>query len=157
MEDNLDCLSGEFVFQYVVDKALPNILQEQRKELDDENFSMKELLRENGLTKINLTTIYPWMRKLGFKYEEWKKCYYVDNHDSESNVKYRRSMLQRYFKYEVRAHRWIQLPLEDAQKLQMTSLLDFAEEETLLQYNRKLLEVIVDRTPNVIPKLLVRV
>ena len=27
-------------------------------------------------------------------------------------------MLQRYFKYEVRAHRWIQLPLEDAQKLQ---------------------------------------
>ena len=38
-------------------------------------------------------------------------------------------------------------------KEMMTSLLDFAEEETLLQYHGRLLDVIVDRTPKCHPKI----
>jgi len=118
MDDNLAHLSGEYVFNYVVDTALPNILKERQKELNNDKLTTKELLLENGLTKLSLSTVYRWMNMLGFKYEERKKCYYVDNHESEENVIYRRRMLKRYFNYEIRAHRWIQQPLEEAKALE---------------------------------------
>ena len=118
MEDNLSNLTGEYVFSFLVEKGLPNILAQRQKELDDANFTTSQLLEENGLTKITLTTIYRWMHILGFRYEERKKCYYVDNHESISNVTYRRGFLSRYFKHETRAHRWIQLQLEEALKLE---------------------------------------
>ena len=58
------------------------------------------------------------MARLGFKYEERKKCYYVDNHESDENVNYRRKILKRYFQYGIRAHCWIQLPLNEGKKLE---------------------------------------
>ena len=110
MDTNLAHLSGEFVHRYVMDTGLPAIMKERRKELDDDTtFTIKDLLNENGLTKISLSTIYRWMDTLGFKYNERKKCYYVDNHESEENVTYRNGFLTRYFTYELRSHRWIQI------------------------------------------------
>ena len=72
MEDNLAHLSGEFVFHYLVDTGLPNILEERRKELENEDFTTCEILQENGLTKLTLSTIYRWMHAIGFKYKEKK-------------------------------------------------------------------------------------
>ena len=39
------------------------------------------------------------------------KTYYNDKHKSQGNISYRSSFIKRYFAYELRAHRWIQLPL----------------------------------------------
>ena len=47
------------------------------------------------------------MRQLGFKYEVRKKTYYVDSHEKTGNVIYWVNFIQRYFGYELRAHRWI--------------------------------------------------
>ena len=47
-----------------------------------------------------------------------KKCYYADNHESEENIAYRRDMLKWYFNYEVRAHLWVQISVEEATKLE---------------------------------------
>ena len=58
------------------------------------------------------------MSTLGFNSEEIKEFDYVDNHEYEENVTYFRSMLNRYFNYEVCDHRWIQLLLEEANALE---------------------------------------
>ena len=42
-----------------------------------------DILRENGLQKLCLSTTTKQMNILGYKYETRKKCYYVDNHQSE--------------------------------------------------------------------------
>ena len=114
MEDNLEHLSGEFVFSYLMDTALPLVLNERRQELNNYDFSLIQLLNENGLTKLLLSTVYRWMGQLGFLYSERRKCYYVDNHEHPENKKYRRTFLKRYFEYELRAHRWIQIPKMEA-------------------------------------------
>ena len=58
MEDNLAHLSWGYVFNYIVDTALPVILQQRHEELDNYEFTTKQLLEENGLTKLSLATIY---------------------------------------------------------------------------------------------------
>ena len=121
MDDNLAHLSGEFVLNYVMDTGIPIILEERRKELGrilGSTFTIINLLNENGLTKLSLSTIYRWIDALGYKYNERKKCYYVDNHESIDNVQYRNSFLKRYFSYELRAHRWIQISLEESKKME---------------------------------------
>ena len=58
------------------------------------------------------------MRKLGFNLETHKKHFYVESHNKPDNVKYRDEIWSpRYFERELRMHRWITLPLEEAQKM----------------------------------------
>ena len=114
MKDNLGHLSGEFVFSYLMDTALPLVLNERRQELNNNDFSLVQLLNENGITKISLSTVYRWMGRLAFLYSERWKCYYVDNHEHPENKKYRRAFIKRYFEYELSAHRWIQIPKTEA-------------------------------------------
>ena len=58
------------------------------------------------IEKLHLVTAQRWMKKLGFKYEPVRKSYYVDNHESEENVRYRNEFIERYFQYELITHRW---------------------------------------------------
>ena len=58
MDDNLAHLSSEYVFNYIIDTDLPNILKERQNELDNDAFTTKDLLLGNRLTKLSLTTVY---------------------------------------------------------------------------------------------------
>ena len=58
MEDNLSHLSGEFVFNYIVDTALPAILQERCIDLGNNEFTTIKLIEEHRLTKLSLSTVY---------------------------------------------------------------------------------------------------
>jgi hypothetical protein len=44
---NLDKLTAEFFLTYVHDIALPELLKERRKELDNPDFTVEDLLKEN--------------------------------------------------------------------------------------------------------------
>ena len=93
MDDSLYYLSGKFVLRYVMETGLPNILIGWRNELKEgANFTTIDLLHENGLTKLTFSNIYRWMEALGYKYNERKKYYYVDNHESQENVIYRKKI-----------------------------------------------------------------
>jgi len=46
-----------------------------------------------GLKHICLSTVYNWMEKLGFKYEEKKKGYHVDEHERKDTVNYHRKFV----------------------------------------------------------------
>ncbi|KAI2504135.1 hypothetical protein MHU86_10335 [Fragilaria crotonensis] len=58
------------------------------------------------------------MLKLGFRYETRRKGYYVDGHERKATVQYRWDFCDRYLSLERRMFRWIQVSLEEAEKLQ---------------------------------------
>ena len=105
---NLSHLSAESIHAYLFDKGLPEIVKKIEKERSCA-YTIQMLLLESGLKKVCIQTINNWMQLLGFKYEPRKKCYYVDNHEKPENVIYRKGYIHRYFQYELRAHRWIQI------------------------------------------------
>ena len=59
------------------------------------------------------------MKILGFKYERRRKSYYVDTHEKPENVRYRREFIKRYFKYEIRAYRWISISADERTNMVM--------------------------------------
>jgi hypothetical protein len=117
-KQNLNELSAELIYSYLHEIALPVLLDERRAELVDESYTMQQLLQENQLTKVSMTTIFRWMRRLGFKYEVRRKCYYVDGHEKPETKKYRKTMVSKYLENELRMYRWIQLPLTELNDLE---------------------------------------
>ena len=51
-----------------------------------------------------------WMREAGFRYERYKKTYYVDKHEDPDVIKYCNTYLEESFSDELYEHCWIQLP-----------------------------------------------
>jgi hypothetical protein len=84
-KQNLNELSAEMMGNYLHTIALPESLRQRQDELDDTNFVITDLLRENRLTKLTLATVHRWLDRLGFKYEARKKGYYVNNHEKAKN------------------------------------------------------------------------
>jgi hypothetical protein len=120
----LNELSAETMSNYLLTVALPELLRQRQQELDDDDFDMADLLRENRLTKLTLGTVYRWLDRLGFKYEARKKSYYVDNHEKPDTVAYRRHFIKRYLEYENRMFRWVQLSLEEVEEMEESSECD---------------------------------
>ena len=87
------------------------------KERNDNEYTMKDLLKEYKLKNLTLNTVYRWLELLGFRYKPRKKSYYVDSHESEENVNYRNSFVSRNFQYELRCHRWIVLSKRERDEL----------------------------------------
>jgi hypothetical protein len=117
-KQNSNELSAEMICNYLHVTALPELLRQRQVELDGQNFQMIDLLRENRLTKLSLSTVYRWLERLGFNYEPRKKSYYVDNHEKPETVAYRRHFIKRYMQFEERMFRWIQLPLEQVEEME---------------------------------------
>jgi hypothetical protein len=117
-KQNLNELSAELLHSCVHKTALPALLDERRAELADESFTMDQLLRENQLTKVSMSAMFRWMRRLGFKHEARRKCHYVDGHEKPETKKHRKTMVSQCLKNELRMHRWIQLPLTELKDLE---------------------------------------
>jgi hypothetical protein len=124
-KENLASLSVESLRNEIVDTIVPamyeTLLQEQR-ELDgfeeEEFWTKEEMLAYLDLKSISPSTVWNWMQLLGYKYSETKKCYYVDGHENQENVEARKRFISEYWKNEIRAHRWIQLTVEQAHELE---------------------------------------
>ena len=115
---NIDTLSSESVHHFILTEALPKLAETMKKEQNqDETYTITELLQCFGLRKLHLITVQRWMRKLGFKYEPVRKSYYVDNHESEENVRYRNEFIERYFEYELLTHRWYSISDDNRKKM----------------------------------------
>ncbi len=54
----------------------------------------------------------------GFKYETRRKGYYVDGHEKPSTIEYHSKFVKRYLQNELHMHRWIQVPREEATRLE---------------------------------------
>jgi len=76
-----------------------------------DNIGKDIFLRQCGLTNVSQSTIYWWVKSLGFGYCSRHKTYYVDGHEREDVVKDRVEFCTRYLTvYEPRCLHWIQMP-----------------------------------------------
>ncbi len=80
-----------------------------------DNIGKDIFLRQCGLTNVLQSTIYWWMKSLGFGYCGQRKTYYVDGHKCEDVVKYRTEFCLQYLTvYEPHCIRWVQMPKNTA-------------------------------------------
>ena len=115
--ENLHKLSIEFLREYLHDVFLPKMVKESymlKPNSEGYEQSLLELLKKYNLTCISPSMIATWMEKLGFKYEQWKKGYYIDGHENPATVEYRKAFVQQYLTYESRVHHRIQITKEES-------------------------------------------
>ena len=148
-KENLNDLSGEMMFTYLHEVALPTLIENRRQELEDNDITLEDVLKENQLTKLTLNTVYRYMERLDFKYEPRKKCYYVDGHEKPETIAYREKYVKRYLKTEFRMYRWIQLPKNEVEEMkengEMTDDMRFSYHDDLT--NMDMVEFHVDNHP----------
>ena len=77
----------------------------------------KNVLKENSLVKLSISTVYCWMKALGYSYCPRRQNYYVDNHEKKENLMYHKNMIGRYFELERRYYQWVQISAEEKNKL----------------------------------------
>jgi hypothetical protein len=119
-KQNLNDLSAKIIYLYLQHEvALPALLKERRTELANPRLTMAQLLEENQLTKLSMTTVFRWMGHLGFKYETRRKTSYVVGHKKPETKKYRKTMVSKYLKSELHMHQWIQLHLVELKALKV--------------------------------------
>jgi hypothetical protein len=121
IREHLSELSSEMLCEHLHNNVLPVLVKEETGvEKDSETYvdQVKVVLGRYGLTKICPSTCYNWLRLMGFKYCTQKKGYFVDGHEKPATVAYRANFISRYFEYERRTHRWVQLPESQALDLQ---------------------------------------
>ena len=112
-----DHFAVEMLVEHFNETMLP-ALHEEAKKLEDESEEMQltqKLMEDNP----KYTTVYRWVKYLGFKVEKAKKCYYVDGHEFPEQKKARVDMSKMYLMdIEPRCNRWIQMTLEQFHELQ---------------------------------------
>jgi alpha-amylase/alpha-mannosidase (GH57 family) len=121
--ENLSELSIEMMHTYLHDTIIKSLVIERlqgKEQTSDSEFEEEKLklFQEYGLNCLCHTTTYRWMLQLGFCYEMRRKGYYVDGHEKKATVDYRWDFCERYLLLERQMFRWIQVSLEEAEKLQ---------------------------------------
>jgi hypothetical protein len=124
---NLSIPSVEKMSEYIYRVVLPQMIEKEKKrkendknlELENtrEENELQQLLKTYRLTCICLSTVYRWIKKLGFSHEPRKKGYYVDGHEKEATISYQWRFIERYLQYEQRMFQWIQITQEEAIRL----------------------------------------
>ena len=107
MKKEIDGLTVDKVYVYVKDFLLTKVsgkLQSQKS----------SLLKHYRIKDFDHSTAWRWMKALGMKYSDRRKNYYVDGHEREDVILSRNIFVKEYLIGEMRMHRWVQLPLEQA-------------------------------------------
>ena len=115
----LDSLSCENVQLHIKNYILPEVYKTYLGDCDsdDDALSQDDLLHLFGLKKICLTTVWKWMKYMGFSYNERIKSYFSDHHEDEGNKTCQKKFIKEYFEIEKRTYRWIQLTEEVAKNM----------------------------------------
>ena len=104
---NILTLKVENVHTFIAEKVIPDLVKKIQTERKDEQYIQDDLFNKYNLQKFSLSTTYKWMKHIGYKFVCRKICYYVDSHDSEENIAYCNTFIDRYFGYEYRCQNGI--------------------------------------------------
>lgn len=110
-------LSRENLYNYIYKMILPSFVIRRQEETGNNQLTIEDVLKENGLVKLSVSTVYRWMKAPGYSYSLRCKKYYVDNHEKKENLIYWKDMIGRYFELEQRCYRWVQISADDRNKL----------------------------------------
>jgi hypothetical protein len=106
------------MFEFTNDTLIPKLVEQERIETGNINETRERVLLKYRIKTFTICTLYNWMELLGFKYSTRRKTYYVDDHERPDNVAYRKDYNQCYLRNERRCFHWIQLPMEETEKLE---------------------------------------
>jgi hypothetical protein len=69
---------------------------------------IQEILSKKGLRKASISnrTAARWLKKLDWRYQRARNGLYIDGHEREDVVAYRRAFVERWKTYDMRFHRW---------------------------------------------------
>ena len=142
-KENLKDLDSKLILEYLHDTLIPKFMK------DEKATDKKRFLKKYGLTKLCPRTVLNWLHALGFRYEEHRKNFYVDNHEDPATVRYRWKFVARYLLVEKRAHRWIQITKSEMLSLskEYPVLLKVGYEHTDKESNEEMVEYHVDTIP----------
>ena len=121
---HLETLSCEMAAMYIRDSLIPLIYKkEQQTDTEDGEPSTEPLTLDEFRQKVNLPSVsvgaaWKILTYAGFRFSETKKTYYTDRHEDADNVQARKQFISKYFELEKLAHRWIQIPSDQAIKLE---------------------------------------
>ena len=88
-------------------------LHEEAKELGDES-EEKALIDKLMENNPKFTTVYRWVKYIGFTVQPTKKSYYVDGHEYPEQKTDRIKLAKTYLvELEPRCSRWIQMTLDE--------------------------------------------
>ncbi len=102
-KEHLHELSIELMSEYIHETVITVMVQERfAVKPEDEQYeaTVQGMYHEHGLKKICPSTIYKWLKLLGFRYEPRRKGYYVDGHDRPETISYRNKYVQHYLQYK---------------------------------------------------------
>ena len=108
---NLSVLNCDVIKKYISQKLFPKVYETYLSEHPNDNSpSLDHFLSDFGLKRnISESTTWRWLTHLGFKFDERKKTYYTDKHESEENRVYRKKFIDEYLQYELYTYVWVQL------------------------------------------------
>jgi hypothetical protein len=79
---------------------------------------MRDLFQEHGPSKLSVSTVCRWMRRLGFKCKPRKKCCHVDGHEKPETKACRKKFVRRHFADKMLMHCWMQMNLVEKLRLE---------------------------------------
>ena len=118
---NLINLNSERMAQHIRHHIIPAIHAihiADAEETGTEPWSREELMRSFNLTNVGVQTAWRWLKRLGYTYQENKKCYFSDKHEDPRNIAACLVYIKKYLKLEIRAHHWVQTTEEKAIELE---------------------------------------
>ena len=103
----------------IIPSCYNDMLNDADASLRDEVPSYKELLLMLDLKSVCMSTVFNWMRDLGYRYDVNMRSYYTDGHERTDVVLDREQrFLDSYFGYEIDCHRWVQIEDSEAKMLE---------------------------------------
>lgn len=118
---NLSSLSAESLATHINLVIIPQLydLHVNESKISHTQYQTKtSFLKQLNLDTVSISTAWRWMRFLGFKYKEQRKCYYSDKHEDVENVQARKVFIETYLRFELRAHNWVQISDRGAKRLE---------------------------------------
>ena len=120
-KENIQLLNCESARAYVLNEIVPVCLIRCNDEFEKQGMpalTTEEFMSFVGLSTVSPSTAWRWLRLLGFRYENINKCFYTDKHEDAKNIADRIAFIERYFRLEMRAYRWVQLKESEAIRLE---------------------------------------
>jgi hypothetical protein len=134
---NIKDLRVEMMLEYVHHELVPMLMRKRRDGclFDDNGDDARDdvvlgvaeelvtpttraaFLQSYGLSSISIATMARWMHACGFRYKKREKHYFVDGHERPETIAYRPVFTKMYLGFEIRAHRWLQITLEESNTL----------------------------------------
>ena len=74
---------------------------------EERDVEVNTILSDNRLKEVEKTTMYKWLKFLGFKNKTFEKSFNCDGHEAEDTVEYRIKFILKYIEYERRSFRWV--------------------------------------------------